>query len=609
MKKIGGFQVTGMTLSGFKSFQEPTRLEFGPITLVTGGNGQGKTSVADAIAFTITGLPFFGKRRIDWLHNEANPDLSVSLTLVDDEGKEHTLTRMRRRDRMTITYDGYELRQLDLTDMFGERDVFLSILNPLYFIEELGDAGKHLLEMHLPAIPHEAVLEQLSEQTRQALEHEHIDSPDTYLKNRREDIRLLKERILYLTGQKDLAAAQGKERQQRLQELTQRHGDLQAELTALEEKRFSGMDVSAIENRLVELSTEYEDLARDRRSGKDETQDALLAIRSKLAQRQAEQYRSKYTEALGKAQTKVNELGARYAREVNVYRAMVPGASCPTCHRIVTAENLKEVQAAIRKAAEAIAAEGKQRKSELEDLEELDRKSRETFEQFRAEDIAKWTAEAKELEDSRRAQAVAGGDQAETVRQTIQALTSDLEYGTLSQEEYDRMTSCREEVRECEAELKALNTVVEGNLPDFDQQIEEAKQQIKALECKITDAALYVSKRVEMTLSQLRMNKVAFSLYDVVKSTGEVKDAFRFTYGGRSYDRLSLSEKIRAGMEVSELLKRLTGRNYPVFVDNMESVDDLANVHPTGQVIMARCVRGQALSVRPAGPQQMQKAA
>ena len=74
------------------------------------------------------------------------------------------------------------------------------------------------------------------------------------------------------------------------------------------------------------------------------------------------------------------------------------------------------------------------------------------------------------------------------------------------------------------------------------------------------------------------------------------------------YDRLSLSEKIRAGMEVSELLKRLTGRNYPVFVDNMESVDDLANVHPTGQIIMARCVRGQPLSVSPV-QQQVKQAA
>ena len=94
-----------------------------------------------------------------------------------------------------------------------------------------------------------------------------------------------------------------------------------------------------------------------------------------------------------------------------------------------------------------------------------------------------------------------------------------------------------------------------------------------------------------------------------MKSTGEVKDAFKFTYDGRSYDRLSLSEKIRAGMEVSELLKRLTGRNYPVFVDNMESVDDLANVRPTGQVIMARCVHGAELSVKPMFQQQERQAA
>lgn len=71
---------------------------------------------------------------------------------------------------------------------------------------------------------------------------------------------------------------------------------------------------------------------------------------------------------------------------------------------------------------------------------------------------------------------------------------------------------------------------------------------------------------------------------------------------GRRYDRLSLSEKIRAGMEVSELMKRLTGRNYPVFVDNMESVDDLANVRPTGQIIMAKCVSGAALQVKPIRP-------
>ena len=55
-------------------------------------------------------------------------------------------------------------------------------------------------------------------------------------------------------------------------------------------------------------------------------------------------------------------------------------------------------------------------------------------------------------------------------------------------------------------------------------------------------------------------------------------------------------------MEVSELVKRLTGRNYPVFVDNMESVDDLANVRPTGQLIMAKCVNNAPLQVRAVKP-------
>ena len=147
--------------------------------------------------------------------------------------------------------------------------------------------------------------------------------------------------------------------------------------------------------------------------------------------------------------------------------------------------------------------------------------------------------------------------------------------------------------------MKALKNVSVTKPEDIDGQIEQAERQITELKRQIANAAQYVSKRAEMLFSQLKMNRVEISLYDVVKSTGEVKDAFKFTYSGRRYDRLSLSEKIRAGMEVSELMKRLTGRNYPVFVDNMESVDDLANVRPTGQVIMAKCVRGTELSVRP----------
>lgn len=143
---------------------------------------------------------------------------------------------------------------------------------------------------------------------------------------------------------------------------------------------------------------------------------------------------------------------------------------------------------------------------------------------------------------------------------------------------------------------------------EFDAQIENTRSQITELREKISDAIIYISKRTELTFAPLKLNRVAISLYDIVKSTGERKDAFRFTYQaegctkGRLYKCLSHSERLRAGMEVSEMVKRLTGRNYPVFADDMESIEDLSNVKPTGQVIMARVVPHAPLSVQPLQP-------
>ena len=229
----------------------------------------------------------------------------------------------------------------------------------------------------------------------------------------------------------------------------------------------------------------------------------------------------------------------------------------------------------------------------------MDTDSRKIFEQFKAEDLEKWTQEIAELEARQQTLADAVPQQAETLRQEIQDLSAAIEYGNLSQEEFDRLNECREELRQCSAELTAVEKAAGQPPEDIDGQMEQARQKIAELKKQISHAAQYVSRRVEMLFSALKMNRVEISLYDVVKTTGEIKDAFKFTYAGRRYDRLSLSEKIRAGMELSELMKRLTGRNYPVFVDNMESVDDLANVRPTGQVIMAKCIRGTELSVQP----------
>lgn len=598
MDKIKSFQITGMTISGFKSYQEETELCFGSPTVITGGNGRGKTSVADAIAFAVTGLPFFGERGLDRLHNEANPNVSISMRFADENGELHELVRTRQRGRMSITYDGGEIRQLDLNDLFGDRDVFLSIFNPLYFIEELGDNGKNLLEMYLPELPPEAVLERLPADLALALKAENLLSPEACLKNKRAEVRALEESILYMQGQRDQAENQDKCQKQTLEAVSQKQAALQAELAALEERQFAGLDIPAMREQLVDLSAQHEEALRD--AGGEPEQ--LCALREKIAGRQTEQYQSKYASALAEAEAKVKRFGARYQQEGRNFKFLSAGNPCPTCHRPIPEKILPEVQAEIRKAAEEILAHGKAQQTQLSELRELDRQAKETFERFKADDLAEWSREAEELAARRRQQSENASEQAASLRREIQAMSAAIEYGNLSQEEYDRLRECREELRQCAADLKAAERTAGTKPEDIDAQMEQAKRQIAALKKDIANVAVYISKRAELLLSHLKMNRVEISLYDVVKSTGEIKDAFKFTYGGRRYDRLSLSEKIRAGMEVSELMKRLTGRNYPVFVDNMESVDDLANVQPTSQVIMAKCIHGAELSVRPMYP-------
>ena len=593
MEKISSLQITGMTIAGFKSYEEPTELAFGNPTAITGGNGRGKTSIADAIAFAITGLPFFGERGIDKLHNEVQPDVFITMNFVDELGRAHVLTRTRRKNTMTILYDGYEIRQMDLTELFGERDVFLSIFNPLYFIEELGNDGKNLLERHLPVIPHETVLAQLSDATRASLEGENIPSPETFLKKKREDIRDLEETIIYLQGQKDLTETQGEDWSQTVAGLSARQDTLNRTLEKLEAKRFDGLDTRAMEQRLVELSARYHEAAQD-----DSPLDAeILELERKLAARKAEQYQSPYTQAIAEANARLAELAARFNQDKQAFHACVLGEPCPTCRRLITEEALPEIRAALEQSSKVAIAAGQEQRAQLNELKENDAKAKAVFEQFQADDVADLEGQlaglkVKKSEDS----------PANDLRAQIQQLTADLEYGNLSEAEYARLKECREELRECAADLKAAQALADQQPDDFDEKIKAAQEKITALKKLISNVAIYMSKRAELTFSALKMNKVEISLYDVVKTTGERKDAFKFTYGGRRYDRLSLSEKIRAGMEVSELMKRLTGRNYPVFVDNMESVDDLANVRPTGQVIMAKCVSGTPLAVRPVKP-------
>ena len=242
IQPIKKLHISSLTVQGFKGFAESRTFTFSDMNTITGHNGQGKTSIADAIAFAVTGVPFYGGARLDHLYHQDTRDISVELDFVDENGAVRRLTRRRVKDNMEIALDGRPTTQRDLTIMFGERDLFLSIFNPRYFIDVLGTKGRDLLERYLPEVPHEQVMAALSEHNQDLLSRQQFLSAEAIAKKLREEIAQLDRDMIYTQGQRDLQKTQAEETAGQLSTKQELYRRLKAEADTLEARRTTGFD-------------------------------------------------------------------------------------------------------------------------------------------------------------------------------------------------------------------------------------------------------------------------------------------------------------------------------------------------------------------------------
>ena len=152
VKPIKQFEISSLKVSGFKCFAEERSFSFGPMNAIFGHNAQGKSTIADAISYAITGVSFFGSNRMDRLRAPGK-NISVELQIVDGEGQPHCLIRNRVGDNTDVFWDGQPIAAKDLNTVFAERDLFLAVFNPLYLIEVLGNKGRDLFERYMPEVP------------------------------------------------------------------------------------------------------------------------------------------------------------------------------------------------------------------------------------------------------------------------------------------------------------------------------------------------------------------------------------------------------------------------------------------------------------------------
>lgn len=176
---------------------------------------------------------------------------------------------------------------------------------------------------------------------------------------------------------------------------------------------------------------------------------------------------------------------------------------CPTCLMPVTAENIEQYRKQLM--AEA------QRRGQLaqgvvergKELTALDAKAKSTFEQFQADDIAKFTAELQELQGK---QEQADPD---AIRSQLEKLAELEKYGNLTEQEFDDLQALKATLIGIDAQISAIEEAAST------KRLEEAlveqdifEQHKKKLQEIVTSLTEYIFKRTELATQELNIPKV-----------------------------------------------------------------------------------------------------
>lgn len=589
MEQITAIKITGITFTDFRNHKKPEHYSFGDISYITGHNGSGKTTMAHGVAYALYGVNYYGEQKIDRLMNETAAGTQVQLDFTDQNGKAHTLIRSRNGDKTALLLDSYTVRQADIDRMLCDKETFLSMFNPLYLTERLGEKGRALILKHLQPVSSETVLEQLEPGYREYLDGMDLNhaAPDALMKDYREAIRQTEMQVTVLQGHIESMTEAQKTAEEKLTALYREKSEAEAKMKALTDKQFAGMEREDLaiqrDMPLAKLSAES-----------DAEDNGAALLRAKLEETRRKTYEPKYAKPQSENAAEIKALSGRYNALAERIKGLKSGTQCPTCFTHITEQNLPEVRNSMMAELKTMAAHGHELMDQGREIAELEAKSKAVFEQFQAEDIQKLTDELTRLEMQKD-----GAVKRSELRSALEQIEEMQKYGNLDENEYSTLTCMSAELTGIEAQIQAIEDMTdEQKLKNAYAEQDIYKEQILKYRNILNALSEFACKRTEIAVAGLQMPNVKIKLFDVMRSTGEVVGVFKFTYKDRDYATLSLSEKTLAGIEITAMLRKITGLDCPVCVDNTESIEAFHPVSMPSQTLLLRFVKGQPLTVQ-----------
>lgn len=593
--RIDRINIKALKIEGFKGYKDIRTFILGNTTKIYADNGQGKTSIGEAIVWAFLGSNLWGNDKSDSdLKNKTSKKMKVEVEFTDGE-KDYILSRSRYGNKTTITLNNKEIRQVDLYYLLGNKDIFLSIFNPMYYFTMSQKQAREFIVSILPEIKIEDVIENLEdyelEYIKKDINYIH-NNPNGYMKEKRKEIKELEEDIIYIEGilstleprniekcldlyELDSVEKEYQDKKKRLEELILEKHTLEKEKFNIENQKTNIIDTTELYKKKMELEKSIEIIkAKEYATDKDVMREIVML------ENEIENLRQEYKEI---SQSNLKE-----------------GDRCPTCRTVINKHHLAVLNGEIKDTLNKITERGKKKTQELKKLLEKEKDMQTKFNTFKENRISDFEEKLrtvnKEIED---------------IENTD---TDDVKANKLR--EYDARISMLdkkieisknelEEIEEKYYKLKTEYELMKRQTAENEQKSVELKESIKEhnsniaiYKTQISIAQKYTSLKAKL-LSDIihgNLNNVEIELQKIVKSTGEIKDTFEVKYMGKKHTIISASEKIKAGLEITDMIINLTGLYYPIFVDNGESITEYS-INNDVQIIETRVVKGKELEV------------
>ena len=629
-----------LTLKNFKGILGEKTINFcDTVTSIYGANHTGKTTVIDAILWTLfdknsEGASVFGIDTKDE-NNNVIPKLEHSVKfMLTIDGVERTLEKVRKdvwskprgQEEEVLTghttnyfINGNKYTQTEykaeIANILPEA-LFKSITNPMYF-PSLKAADQRLLLEQM--VGETDFLDVVSQKEEWALLEKYIENGDVekFRENLAYKIKLVKEELKLIPS---------------------RISEHQTELVELESKDY---DFPILEKRIAEIEKGlqyYDDMLADASKGSDEKYTAKTAIRKQIqayeverdsiidkinkenreAEKLHESVVSSIEEAIEKQRRNIRDANVdvqsnerrkellekqkvdfrtRWQQvEDETFQWDEANEVCPTCHQRLPQEDIDS----LRERLQGNFNESKAKKQDLLDVEAKEIAKQ----QASIEEESKRCAEEKQKAEEKIAHLEKELEKAKGTQPEKKDYTTDsrvIELTNLIKGEEDKLQQLEQE-EDNTTQQEAINRIKEqkqgqqklrDQLRDqlqTKQQIERKEKRIAELTTEQRDLSQQLAgleqqdntatKLVQYYIEDLE-SKVN-SMFDIVRFNmfehqlnGGLKTVCECTMHGTPYQDLSNSEKINAGIDIINAMCRHHNAFAPIIIDNAESITDI----------------------------------